>query len=78
MSRLTQTERIATLEAQHKELIRLLMENNEELKAMNSDLNDVKESLTKWRGIGAGIAIAVSLLWSVAVGIWQMFASLKI
>lgn len=78
MATRTQIERIATLEAQHNELIRLLTETNASLKEMKSDMDTVKESLTKWKGIGAGIAITVSLIWSVAVGIWQMFASLKV
>lgn len=74
----TQLERIATLEAQHAELIRLLTETNHSLAEMKKDMDEVKGSLTKWKGIGAGIAITVSLIWSVAVGIWQMFASLKL
>ena len=78
MSRPSQTERIVTLETRQGEIMRLLKDIHEELKQLKKDQDEVKESLTKWKGIGAGIAIAVSLVWSVAVGIWQLFASLKI
>ena len=78
MSRPSQTERIVTLETRQDEVMRLLKDIHDELKQLKKDQDEVKESLTKWKGIGAGIAIAVSLVWSVAVGIWQLFASLKI
>ena len=78
MSRPSQTERIVTLETRQDEVMRLLKDIHEELKQLKKDQDEVKESLTKWKGIGAGIAIAVSLVWSVAVGIWQLFSSLKV
>lgn len=76
MSR-THPERIATLEAQHAELIRLLTETNSEIKAMKADMDEVKISLTKWKGIGGGIVITVSLVWTVVLGLWHMFSSVK-
>lgn len=76
MSR-THPERIATLEAQHAELIRLLTETNSEIKAMKADMDEVRISLTKWKGIGGGIVITVSLVWTVVLGLWHMFSSVK-
>ena len=69
------TERVAVLEAQHQELMRLIKESREDMAAMRSDLAEVRQSLVRWKGVGAGIAIAVSLIWSVAVGIYHIFAA---
>jgi len=76
--KLTEAERIARLEAQHSELMRIVTETNEQLKDMKSDMNEVRDSLVRWKGIGAGIAISVSLVWSVAVGIYHIFSSGKV
>jgi len=54
---MTDLERLAKLEQQQEELMRIVRENHE-------DLKEVKESLTKWKGIAGGIAIAVSVLWA--------------
>ena len=54
---MTDLERLARLEQQQEELMRIVRENHE-------DLKEVKESLTKWKGIAGGIAIAVSCLWA--------------
>jgi hypothetical protein len=54
---MTDLERLAKLEQQQEELMRIVRENHE-------DLKEVKESLTKWKGIAGGIAIAVSCLWA--------------
>jgi prefoldin subunit 5 len=66
-------ERVAKLEAQHQELMRLLQETRQDMKDMHSDLHELKESLTKWKGISAGIAITVSLIWTVVLGIYGFF-----
>ena len=50
-------ERLAKLEQQQEELMRIVRENHD-------DLKEVKESLTKWKGIAGGIAITVSVLWA--------------
>ena len=50
-------QRVARLEAQHEELMRLMKETHD-------DLKDVKDSLTKWKGIAGGIAITVSVFWA--------------
>jgi len=67
-------ERVAKLEAQHQELMRLLQETRQDMKDMHSDLHELKESLTKWKGISAGIAITVSLVWTAVLGIYGIFA----
>ena len=67
-------ERVAKLEAQHQELMRLLQETRQDMKDMHSDMHELKESLTKWKGISAGIAITVSLIWTVVLGIHSIFA----
>jgi prefoldin subunit 5 len=68
-------ERVAKLEAQHQELMRLLQETRQDMKDMHSDLHELKESLTKWKGISAGIAITVSLIWTAILGLYGIFAS---
>jgi prefoldin subunit 5 len=67
-------ERVAKLEAQHQELMRLLQETRQDMKDMHSDMHELKESLTKWKGISAGIAITVSLIWTALLGIYGIFA----
>jgi prefoldin subunit 5 len=67
-------ERVAKLEAQHQELMRLLQETRQDMKDIHSDMHELKESLTKWKGISAGIAITVSLIWTVVLGIYGIFA----
>ena len=66
-------ERVAKLEAQHQELMRLLQETRQDMKDMHSDMHELKESLTKWKGISAGIAITVSLIWTAVLGIYGIF-----
>ena len=67
-------ERVAKLEAQHQELMRLLQETRQDMKNMHSDLHELKESLTKWKGISAGIAITVSLIWTTVLSIYGIFS----
>ena len=50
-------ERLAKLEQQQEELMRIVRENH-------NDLKEVKESLTKWKGIAGGIAITISCAWA--------------
>ena len=50
-------ERLAKLEQQQEELMRIVRENH-------NDLKEVKESLTKWKGIAGGIAITISCMWA--------------
>lgn len=67
-------ERIARLEAQHQELMRLLQDTRQDMKDMHSDIHELKESLTKWKGVSAGIAITVSCAWAFVIGIYNLFA----
>jgi hypothetical protein len=61
---MTDIERLAKLEQQQEELMRIVRENHE-------DLKEVKESLTKWKGIAGGIAIAVSCMWAAVIGLME-------
>ena len=58
-------ERLAKLETQMDQLIDMIEENHK-------DLHEVKDQLTKWKGIAGGIAIAVSVLWAGVVFIIEM------
>ena len=55
-------ERLAKLEIQVDKLIELVEENHK-------DLHEVKDQLTKWKGIAGGIAIAISCLWAAGIAI---------
>ena len=57
-------ERLARLEAQHEELVRLMREAHDDMQLLKTATQDVRDSLTKWRGIAAGIAITVSMFWA--------------
>jgi len=67
-------ERIARLEAQHQEMMRVMVETRDEIKSMREEMHEVRTSLTKWKGIGGGIVIAVSLIWTVGLAIWGLFS----
>jgi len=54
---MTDLERLAKLEQQQEMLLEMVRENHQ-------DLKEVKESLTRWKGIAGGIAIAISCLWA--------------
>ena len=55
-------ERLAKLETQVDKLIEMVQEKHK-------DLHEVKDQLTKWKGIAGGIAIAVSCLWAAGIAI---------
>lgn len=55
-------ERLAKLETQMDQILLLVEENHK-------DIHDVKDQLTKWKGIAGGIAITVSCLWAFGIGI---------
>jgi len=67
-------ERITRLEAQHAEMMRLLQETRQDMKEMHEDIHALKESLTKWKGVSAGIAITVSCAWALVLGIYNLLA----
>ena len=60
-------ERLAKLETQMDRLIGMVEENHK-------DLHEVKDQLTKWKGIAGGIAIAVSAFWGVLVTVYHFVA----
>lgn len=53
-------ERLATLEAEMKTL-------TEKLDSIDSDLKDIKETLSKQRGFIAGVLAVLAPLWGIAV-----------
>jgi hypothetical protein len=55
-------ERLAKLETQMDQILALVEENHK-------DIHEVKDQLTKWKGIAGGIAISVSCLWAFGIGI---------
>jgi len=55
-------ERLAKLETQMDQILALVEENHK-------DIHDVKDQLTKWKGIAGGIAITVSCLWAFGLAI---------
>lgn len=59
-------ERLAKLETQMDQLISMVEENHK-------DLHEVKDQLTKWKGIAGGIAIAVSVLWAGILFVIELF-----
>jgi len=63
-------ERIARLEAQHQELMRVLQQTREDMKEIRDDIHEVKAAVTKWKGVAAGIAISVTCFWAVIAAIW--------
>ena len=67
-------ERITRLETQHAEMMRLLQETRQDMKDIHADMHELKESLTKWKGISAGIAITVSMIWTIILGVYSIFA----
>jgi hypothetical protein len=69
-----QLERIARLEAQQDEIMRVLQETRADMKEMRSEVRELDKSLTRWKGIGAGIVIAVSVIWSGILGLYHFFA----
>ena len=55
-------ERLAKLETQMDQILALVEENHK-------DIHEVKDQLTKWKGIAGGIAISVSCIWAFGIGI---------
>jgi hypothetical protein len=63
---MTDLERLAKLEQQQEMLLEMVRENH-------NDLKELKESLTKWKGIAGGIAITVSCMWAAVAFIAEWF-----
>jgi hypothetical protein len=62
---MTDLERLAKLEQQQEMLLEMVRENH-------NDLKELKESLTKWKGIAGGIAITVSCMWAAVAFIAEL------
>lgn len=62
---MTEVERIAALEARHEEMMRLLTEAHD-------DLKELKHDLGRWKGVGAGIVITVSVVWGAVLTVYQI------
>ena len=71
MGEIEMAERLTRLETQHEELVRLMRESHNDMQGLKQDLQEVKTSLTKWKGIGAGIVITVSVVWSLVLGVYH-------
>ena len=65
-------ERIARLEAQHQEVMRLLQETREDMKCLRDDMHEVRNALTRWKGIAAGVALSVTCVWAIVAAIWGL------
>ena len=70
-------ERIARLEAQHQEVMRLLQETREDIKGVRDDMHEVRNALTRWKGIAAGEALSVTCLWAMVAAIWGFVTGAK-
>lgn len=66
-----QNERIAKLEVTQEQIMLLLQETKAEMKQMRDEVHSINKSLTRWKGIGAGIVITVSILWTGIIGVYQ-------
>ena len=62
---MTQSERIAKLEARHEEVMRLLVEAHDDIKELKSDLG-------RWKGVGGGIIIATSVIWGAVLTVYEL------
>jgi hypothetical protein len=56
-------ERIAKLEEQHSQMMALLKETREDVKVL-------RDTLTKYHGVMAGIVLTVSAIWAGILGVW--------
>lgn len=44
-----------------------------EVQAMRGELNEVNKALTKWKGMAAGVALVISVLWTVVLSVSKFF-----
>jgi hypothetical protein len=58
-------ERIAKLEEQYSSLFDLVKETREDVKVL-------RDTLTKYHGVMAGVVLTVSALWAGVLGVWQV------
>jgi hypothetical protein len=60
---MSEVERIAKLEEQHNQMMQLLKETREDVKIL-------RDTLTKYHGVMAGIVLTVSAVWAGILGVW--------
>jgi hypothetical protein len=60
---MSEVERIAKLEEQHNQMMQLLKETREDVKVL-------RDTLTKYHGVMAGIVLTVSAVWAGILGVW--------
>jgi hypothetical protein len=56
-------ERIAKLEEQHNQMMALLKETRDDVKVL-------RDTLTKYHGVMAGVVLTVSAVWAGLLGVW--------
>jgi hypothetical protein len=56
-------ERIAKLEEQHNQMMTLLKETRDDVKVL-------RDTLTKYHGVMAGVVLTVSAIWAGLLGVW--------
>jgi low affinity Fe/Cu permease len=56
-------ERIAKLEEQHNQMMTLLKETRDDVKVL-------RDTLTKYHGVMAGVVLTVSAIWAGVLGVW--------
>jgi hypothetical protein len=60
---MSEVERIAKLEEQHSQMMQLLKETREDVKVL-------RDTLTKYHGVMAGVVLTVSAVWAGILGVW--------
>jgi hypothetical protein len=60
---MSEIERIAKLEEQYSNLLGLLKETREDVKVL-------RDTLTKYHGVMAGVVLTVSAVWAGVLGVW--------
>lgn len=67
------SQKIAALEVKVEHLREQDAALLDEIKAMRKEIRELNGALTKWKGIAGGIAIVMSLLWTVATFVFKLF-----
>ena len=65
MTNRTPEERIASLEAYQQIMAK-------EISEMRADIKEIRKAVTSWRGIVLGIVMTVSVIWTGAIGLFQL------
>ena len=77
--------KVAVIENEIKHLTEADQRMTDELSAFRKDVNELTEAivannelLSKWRGIVAGVAMAVTFLWAAAAGVMKYAGVIKV